>query len=88
MGAEPAVDLSAPGRYHIVGVGGSGMSAIAEVLRAMGHEVSGSDLRASPPLERLATLGRPWTASGSALAPVNPLHNVPASEPASPRPGP
>jgi UDP-N-acetylmuramate--alanine ligase len=51
------VDLTRPGRYHIVGVGGSGMSAIAEVLRAMGHEVSGSDLRSSPPLERLRALG-------------------------------
>jgi UDP-N-acetylmuramate--alanine ligase len=51
------LDLSVPGRFHIVGIGGSGMSAIAEVLRAMGHAVSGSDLRASPPLEHLRALG-------------------------------
>ncbi|MCB7130136.1 MAG: hypothetical protein J3T61_11430, partial [Candidatus Brocadiales bacterium] len=29
--------------YHFVGLGGSGMSALAQVLRARGHRVSGSD---------------------------------------------
>ncbi len=52
-----AVDLRPPRRIHIVGVGGSGMSAIAEVLAGMGHQVSGSDLRPSPGLDRLAGLG-------------------------------
>ena len=47
----------APRRFHIVGIGGAGMNAIATVLRAMGHEVSGSDLQASPVLERLERLG-------------------------------
>ena len=42
---------------HIVGVGGAGMSAIATVLHAMGHEVSGSDLRESGVTERLRALG-------------------------------
>ena len=42
---------------HIVGVGGAGMSAIATVLRAMGHEVTGSDLRGSGVTERLRSLG-------------------------------
>jgi UDP-N-acetylmuramate--alanine ligase len=42
---------------HIVGIGGAGMSAIATVLARMGHRVSGSDLRASAPLERLELLG-------------------------------
>lgn len=50
-------DPSRPQRVHIVGVGGAGMSAIATVLAAMGHEVSGSDLRESPGLERLRALG-------------------------------
>lgn len=50
-------DLSVPGRYHVVGAGGSGMSAIATVLAAMGHAVSGSDARDSPVLARLAAVG-------------------------------
>ena len=54
----PAIDLSAPGRrIHVVGIGGSGMSAIATVLAAMGHRVSGSDLKPSAGLERLRALG-------------------------------
>jgi UDP-N-acetylmuramate--alanine ligase len=40
-----------------VGIGGAGMSAIATVLIGMGHEVSGSDARRSPAIERLAALG-------------------------------
>lgn len=51
------VDLSSPRRIHIVGLGGAGMSAIAEVLLGTGHLVSGSDLHASAPLERLADAG-------------------------------
>ncbi|HEX7094583.1 MAG TPA: UDP-N-acetylmuramate--L-alanine ligase [Acidimicrobiales bacterium] len=50
-------DLSRPLAVHVVGVGGAGMSAIASVLAAMGHRVSGSDLKASPGLDRLAALG-------------------------------
>ena len=50
-------DLSSPRQVHVVGVGGAGMSAIAEVLAAGGHTVSGSDLRASAVLRRLETLG-------------------------------
>lgn len=53
----PAVDLSHPGRYHVVGAGGPGMSAIAQVLAEMGHDVSGSDLRESPALDRLRSIG-------------------------------
>lgn len=45
------------GRIHVVGVGGAGMSAIATVLAAMGHTVTGSDLRASAVTDRLASLG-------------------------------
>ena len=50
-------DLSVAGRFHVVGAGGSGMSAIATVLAAMGHKVSGSDARDSPALRRLAGQG-------------------------------
>jgi UDP-N-acetylmuramate--alanine ligase len=42
---------------HLVGVGGSGMSGIAEVLHRMGYTVSGSDLAASSVTDRLASLG-------------------------------
>ncbi|MBW3615669.1 MAG: UDP-N-acetylmuramate--L-alanine ligase [Actinobacteria bacterium] len=51
------LDLGRPLAVHIVGIGGSGMSAIATVLAAMGHRVSGSDLRDSPGLERLGQAG-------------------------------
>ncbi len=42
---------------HFVGIGGSGMSGIAEVLRNLGYTVSGSDLSDSATLRRLASLG-------------------------------
>jgi UDP-N-acetylmuramate--alanine ligase len=54
---EPALDLSQPRRVHIVGVGGVGMSAIALLLARMGHDVSGSDLKESVALARLAAAG-------------------------------
>jgi UDP-N-acetylmuramate--alanine ligase len=44
-------------RIHFVGVGGSGMSGIAEVLANQGYEVSGSDLAASATTHRLAEHG-------------------------------
>jgi UDP-N-acetylmuramate--alanine ligase len=53
----PSLDLSNPRRIHVVGVGGAGMSAIAGVLLAMGHEVSGSDATDSAVLQRLAAAG-------------------------------
>ncbi|MDO5288588.1 MAG: UDP-N-acetylmuramate--L-alanine ligase [Pseudomonadota bacterium] len=42
---------------HFVGIGGSGMSGIAEVLHNLGYAVSGSDLADSATLRRLASLG-------------------------------
>ena len=42
---------------HFVGIGGSGMSGIAEVLHNLGFRVSGSDLEGGPVLQRLASLG-------------------------------
>ncbi|HLV76653.1 MAG TPA: UDP-N-acetylmuramate--L-alanine ligase [Marinobacter sp.] len=42
---------------HFVGIGGAGMSGIAEVLKNQGYEVSGSDLRESPVTARLRAMG-------------------------------
>lgn len=42
---------------HFVGIGGSGMSAIAEVLHTMGYGISGSDAMGSSTLTRLGSLG-------------------------------
>jgi UDP-N-acetylmuramate--alanine ligase len=44
-------------RIHFVGIGGSGMSGIAEVLINLGYQVSGSDLAANAATERLTGLG-------------------------------
>jgi len=44
-------------RVHFVGIGGSGMSGIAEVLLTLGYQVSGSDLASNPATQRLAGLG-------------------------------
>jgi UDP-N-acetylmuramate--alanine ligase len=44
-------------RIHFVGIGGSGMSGIAEVLVNLGFEVSGSDLAENAATRRLASLG-------------------------------
>lgn len=44
-------------RIHFVGIGGSGMSGIAEVLLNLGYRVSGSDLASNTATERLAGLG-------------------------------
>jgi UDP-N-acetylmuramate--alanine ligase len=44
-------------RIHFVGIGGIGMSGIAEVLLNLGYKVSGSDLKNSSVTQRLAGLG-------------------------------
>ncbi|MBA3476881.1 MAG: UDP-N-acetylmuramate--L-alanine ligase [Lautropia sp.] len=44
-------------QIHFVGIGGAGMSGIAEVLLNLGYQVSGSDLVESPVLQRLRDLG-------------------------------
>lgn len=44
-------------RIHFVGIGGTGMSGIAEVLHNLGYEVSGSDLRPNKATLRLESLG-------------------------------
>jgi UDP-N-acetylmuramate--alanine ligase len=44
-------------RIHFVGIGGSGMSGIAEVLANLGYSVTGSDLSESPAVRRLRQMG-------------------------------
>src|SRR5437762_5562303 len=44
-------------RIHFVGIGGIGMSGIAEVLLNLGYRISGSDLKSSAVTLRLASLG-------------------------------
>ena len=45
------------GPIHFVGIGGIGMSGIAEVLINHGYRVQGSDLKSTPITERLAGMG-------------------------------
>ena len=51
------IHLAPTQRVHFIGIGGIGMSGLAEILLTMGYQVSGSDLRASAATERLADLG-------------------------------
>src|SRR2546422_1284077 len=44
-------------RIHFVGIGGAGMSGIAEVLVNLGYQVSGSDLAVNAATKRLSSLG-------------------------------
>lgn len=44
-------------RIHFVGIGGAGMCGIAEVLLNQGYDISGSDMKESPVLDRLRSLG-------------------------------
>ncbi len=54
----PGQLLLAPSqRVHFIGIGGIGMSGIAEILLTMGYAVSGSDLKRSAATDRLAGLG-------------------------------
>ena len=46
-----------PQPVHFTGIGGIGMSGLAEVLLELGYRVTGSDLRLSPVTERLKSLG-------------------------------
>ena len=47
-------------KVHLIGIGGTGMGAVAGLLAAAGHEVRGSDAAVYPPMsEQLAALGVP-----------------------------
>src|SRR5690625_190872 len=52
-----ATALPADTHVHLVGVGGAGMSALAWILLARGHTVTGSDLRASRAVGALQAMG-------------------------------
>lgn len=77
-------------KFYLIGVGGAGMSVVAELLIAEGHEVSGSDRATSANTERLSALGAnifvghraeqvPEDAivvRSSAIKPVNPEYSI------------
>jgi UDP-N-acetylmuramate--alanine ligase len=44
-------------RIHMIGIGGAGMSGIAEILHGQGHHITGSDLKESPYTRRLRGVG-------------------------------
>ncbi|MEZ5380904.1 MAG: UDP-N-acetylmuramate--L-alanine ligase [Microthrixaceae bacterium] len=46
-----------PRRLHLVGLGGTGISALAMILGELGHHISGSDQRDAPVMDRLRRLG-------------------------------
>lgn len=77
--AHDQLDLEHPVRVHVVGVGGAGMSAVAAVLAAMGHVVTGSDIKPSRVTERLQSHGvgimvghRPEHVAGADLVTFSP----------------
>src|SRR5579884_1812424 len=57
---------------HFVGIGGIGMSGIAEVLLNLGYKVTGSDVRSTPITERLERCG-------ATIYPRHAAENVPGS---------
>jgi UDP-N-acetylmuramate--alanine ligase len=57
MGIYQTPEMRRIRRIHFVGIGGAGMSGIAEVLLNQGYEISGSDTKASNVTERLAKMG-------------------------------
>jgi UDP-N-acetylmuramate--alanine ligase len=65
---ERAAEMRRVRRIHMVGVGGSGMSGIAEVLVNLGFNVSGSDLNDNSATRRLAEMGVSVTQGHSAAA--------------------
>ncbi len=71
-GPRQVWDPSVPSAVHVVGIGGAGMSAIATVLRAMGHTVTGSDLKETAVTDRLRAQGVEVTIGhdGSHLGPA------------------
>ena len=73
-------------RIHCVGIGGSGMGGIAEVLHQLGYQVSGSDLQQSAVTRRLEGLGIPISQSHAAdhVADADVLVVSSAIDPANP----
>ena len=56
-GQRPTQGLGGINRIHFVGIGGTGMSGIAEVLSNLGYQVSGSDIKESAVTKRLEKQG-------------------------------
>lgn len=56
LGAAPLVP-GIPERVHLVGIGGAGLSGVAQLLRARGHRISGTDRAVSPFVTRLREAG-------------------------------
>ncbi len=57
-GADPSLDAMGRIRHiHFVGIGGSGMGGIAEVLLNLGYRITGTDVRENAMTQRLAQLG-------------------------------
>jgi len=57
MSANSLPEMGRTRHIHMIGIGGSGMSGIAEVLLNLGYQVSGSDLARGAAVERLMALG-------------------------------
>lgn len=57
IGAYEVPEMRRIRRIHFIGIGGAGMSGIAEVLLNQGYEISGSDIKASSVTERLVKKG-------------------------------
>ena len=65
----PAIKVRLPfgaGVVHFVGIGGIGMSGIADVMRTLGYDVRGSDVSDSANVQRLRDKGIPVTIGHSA----------------------
>jgi UDP-N-acetylmuramate--alanine ligase len=65
---DPTPDLADLGRTHLVGIGGAGMSVVAELLAARGVPVQGSDARDSAVVAGLRDAGVPVTVGHDAAA--------------------
>ncbi|PTA68920.1 UDP-N-acetylmuramate--L-alanine ligase [Deinococcus arcticus] len=82
--ASPTSPLPAPLHYHLMGIGGIGMSAFARLLSAQGHRVSGCDEAATDLTACLGAEGIPVAAGHSAehvtAAPYGPIDILVASE--------
>jgi UDP-N-acetylmuramate--alanine ligase len=83
---DPAPRLNARWHYHLLGIGGVGMSAVAEMMHRHGIRVSGSDIQDGPLQERLRRLGVPVTAGHTAanLGDANAVIYTPAVPPDHP----
>ena len=61
MSDQPSLNIQSaatlPHTVHIIGIGGAGMAALAEILLALGCQVSGSDLKENIRTQRLSKLG-------------------------------